>query len=364
MTGASGDPLFQLNAVLWMLQPMTAGSGAVNAVLHHQGYAVRALGQTLTADPELERLLAVELGLRGAPAPDVLASAPPGNPWPIFECKKSSFGPGSSTSGQASKILARGADLSLTAGTPPGQPLEGCVVFVTREDETAILQHTLDQLRAALEQADVVAAPAATLGVRVETGVGLLAHVAGGTFPGAGGVALADDVVVVPAAGPDEDARPLYFVPFDPSVEQDDDERALCLRILLARGQAHAASILGRGPSQGTALLQGHELLDAATYGLARYWRDTPARDRAAQEILRFVKAALASMRKQAPMVTEGSSPKRLEVIIQSVEHRQDCAEAVMGFPLPGEPEIASVVAEELPFADLPHDPEGTSSVR
>lgn len=314
MTDPSGDPLFQLNAVLWMLQPMPGDSSAVNPVLHYRGYAVRSMGQTLTADADLERLLAVDLDLRGAPAPDVLASAPGADPWPIFECKKSSFSPDSSTSDQASKILARGADLSLTAGSPPGQRIKGCVVFVTREDKAAELQETLDQLRITLEAAGVLAAPASTVGLKVEAGVGLRAHVASGTFPGAGGEALADDVIIVPAAGPEEDARPLYLVPFDPSVEQDDEERVLCLRILLARGQAHAASILGRGPTKGTAVLQGPELIDAATYGLAKYWRDSAARERAGQEILRFVKSALSAMRKpKAPMVTEGSGPKRLE---------------------------------------------------
>ncbi len=271
--------------------------------------------------------------------------------------QKSWFGSDSSTSVQASKILARGADLSLTAGSPPGQQIGGCVVFVTRESETAKLQETLDELRATLTEAGVVPAPASTVGLKVETGVGLRAHVASGTFPGAGGEALADDVIVVPAAGPDENVRPLYLVPFDPSVEQDDEERALCLRILLARGRAHAASILGRGPAQGTVVLQGPELIDAATYGLAKYWRDSAAREKTGQEILRFVKSALSSMRKpKAPMVTEGSGPKRLEVVIQSDDHRQECAEAVIAHPLPGDPQVAQFVADEFPFADAPAD--------
>jgi hypothetical protein len=62
-------------------------------------------------------------------------------------------------------------------------------------------------------------------------------------------------------------------------------------------------------------------------------------------------------MRKpKAPMVTEGSGPKRLEVVIQSDHHRQECAEAVMAHPLPGDPEITRFVADELPFADAPVD--------
>lgn len=353
MTDPSGDPLYQLNAVLWMLQPLPNPSSAVHAVLHHQGYSVRSIGQSLTASAELERRLAVDLELRGAPAPDALASAPAGDPWPVFECKRSSFGPESTSSKQASKILARSADLSLAMGGPPDMRVDGCTAYVTRDAEAPALQATLDELGSALDSAGVTAAPACTVGLRVETGRGLIARVAAGTLPGAAGAALAEDVVVVPATGPEEDARPLYLIPFDPSVEQDAEERALCLRVLLARGQSHAASILGRSPAPGTAMLEGHALLDAATYGLSKYWRDSEARERAGQEILRFVKAALAAMRRpNAPMVTEGNGPKRLEVRIGSDDHRQECAEAVMAHPLPGDPELAETWAPELPFAD------------
>lgn len=353
MTDPAGDPLYQLNAVLWLLQPLPEPSSAVHSVLHHHGYSVRSMGQSLTANADLERRLAVDLDLRGAPKPDVLASAPQGDPWPVFECKRSSFGPESATSNQASKVLARSLDLSLAVGSPPEMSVDGCAVYVTRHAEALALQATLDQLGSELVSAGVTAAPASTVGLRVETGLGLVACVAAGVLPGAAGKALADDVVVVPAAGPEEDARPLYLIPFDPSVEQEPEERALCLRILLARGQSHAASTLGRGPAPGTAVLEGHALLDAATYGLSKYWRDSDARDRAGQEILRFVKSSLASMRRpKAPMVAEGNGPKRLEVSIRSDDHRQECAEAVMAHPLPGDPELAETWAPELPFAD------------
>lgn len=353
MSDPSGDPLFQLNTVLWMLQPLPEKPGAVYAVLYHQGYAVRALGKALTASAKLERRLASELDLRGIAAPDVLASAPMSDPWPVFECKRSSFGPQSSTSHQALKILARAAELSLVAGSPPGVEVKGCAVFVTRDDQAARLQATLDELSATLEDARVTVAPASTIGIRVETGIGLIVRLVGGSFPGAGGQALTTDVVLLRAAGPDEDARPLYLVPFDPSVEQDEEERSLCLRILLARARAHAASMIGRGPASGTVVLEGHALLDAATFGLSKFWRDTKARDAVSHEVLRFLKAGLAAMRgPSAPFVTEGSGPKRIEVVLRSEDHRQECAEAVMAYPLPGEPVIPEFVAEELPFAD------------
>jgi hypothetical protein len=47
MTDPSGDPVFQLNTVLWMLQPLPNRVGALQPVLYNAGYRVRALGKSL-----------------------------------------------------------------------------------------------------------------------------------------------------------------------------------------------------------------------------------------------------------------------------------------------------------------------------
>jgi hypothetical protein len=354
MSSLAADPVFQLNTVLWMLQPLPDQPGAIRPVLYRAGYRVRALGKPLSTPAEVERSLAVNLNLRGMPAPDVLASAPPGRPWLVFECKASSFGSKSSTSAQAIKILARAAELSLVAGSPPGVDVPGCVVYVTRSDQAADLQTTLDGLAARLRAASLEPASAGTLGMRVETGVGLIVEQAGGQLAEAAREALDGGVVVLAASGPEEDARPLYLVPFDPSVEQTADERTRCLRILLARARAYAASLIGRSPAPGTAVLEGAELLHGATFGLSKFWSDTQARTAAAHETLRFVKAALRSMgRSSAPFMTDGSSPVRIEVTLNSDGHRQECAEAIMTARLPEGPELPEFIADELPLADL-----------
>jgi hypothetical protein len=354
MSDLTADPIYQLNAVLWMLQPLPRRIGAVRAVLYDAGYRVRALGKTLTASPEIERVLATKLNLKGAPAPDVIATAPLTDPWLVFECKVSSFSAGSSTSTQATKILARAADLSLVGGSPPGTALPGCVVYVTRKDQAADLQGTLDELVAQLVAAGLNPADVCTLGMRVETGVGLIVVHAGGSLTGVAAAAFANEVTVLEASGPEEDTRPLYLVPYDPSVEQSDEEQVLCLRILLARARAHAASLIGRNPAPGTAVIEGNALLTGATFGLSKLWHDHGARDRAAHEVLRFVRAGLNTVRRASvPLVTECTSPKRLEVVLTSEEQRQECAEAIMAMRLPNDPKLPEFVADELPFADL-----------
>ena len=354
MTDRCGDPIFQLNSVLWMLQPLPSDvSGTLPVpVLHSYGYRVRALGKRLTSNPEIERLLATQLGLRGVPAPDLLVSAPSESPWPVFECKRSSFSSASTTAEQATKILARTSDISIVAGSPPGVTTTGTVVYVTGIDQASQLHATLEVLRTSLNTSGLRPASAATIGLRLESGVGLSAKIEGGDLPGAASRALKNRVIILPSAGDEEEPRSLYLIPFDPSVEQEDEERRYCLRVLLARGRASAASTVVNSPEMGTIVLEGNALLRDATYGLSVYWSDHSARDRAADRILKFTKSALLGMKLNAPHVSEGMSPRRLEVLTSSENQRQACADAIMALPLPEDPRLEDRIERELPFAD------------
>lgn len=214
MTQLSADPVFQLNTVLWMLQPSPPFPHAVDAVLYRAGYSVRQLSGRLTASDAVELTLAEKFGLRGGvPAPDVLmlvaveddtADAPDADPRLVFECKASSFGPDSSTADQARKFLGRAVDLSLAVGAAPGKTMAGAVVYLTRDGETTALQQTLTALAAEFDEREVPAAPASALGVTIEQGEGVVVALAGGTLPGRAAEVLAEPCVVVPAAGDEE----------------------------------------------------------------------------------------------------------------------------------------------------------------
>ncbi|MCY4193595.1 MAG: hypothetical protein OXF04_04765 [bacterium] len=372
MTDLAGDPVFQLNCILWMLQPLPPelqrareGTGPV-AVLHDAGYRLHALGKPLTATPNVERFLAAEMGLKGRPAPDAIASAPSEERWLVVECKKSSFGAQSSTAKQAINLLARADDLSIVAGTAPGGArVGGAVLYATRQSETKKLQKTLDNLSKQLDNKGRKIAPISTLAINVTAGIGVSAQIVGGSLSGPAASAFAQSTLVLPAAGIDEELpRTLYLIPYDPGAVQGQDpsEQSHCLKILLARGRAEAASSIGNKSDTGTTILNADELLSKSTHGLSDYWADHNDRQRAAGLILNFVKEALRDMGKHArtrrnvPNVNEGRAPHRLEITIGSAEQRQACADAVIGYPLPGEPRPEDSFLTELPFADLPGD--------
>lgn len=360
MTGITADPVFQLNCALWMLQPLPGVASAPKPVLHNAGYRVRYIGAQLVASPDIERRLSSCLGLKGSAAPDVIASASDGERWLAIECKASSFGPESSTSSQALKILAHAADLSPTVVAAARDTVAGAAVYVTRDNEAAPLYQTLTKLADRLSAANISPAPISALGLAASAGTGVTVRLVDGTISGPAGAVLGKVTTLIPAASSGEtDPRPLYILPYDPSVTQTDPERQRCLQILIARGRAAAVERIGRGGAEGALTLDAGELLESATYGVSRYWQDRHDRARTANLILDFVKAAIRDMGKRhaagpVPQVERLHGPDRLKIQFVDADQRQATAEAVISCPLPAAPGRDPALHAELPFRGQP----------
>jgi hypothetical protein len=338
LTDLAGDPIFQLNTVLWMLQHSPNRPGTFNAVLRHAGYGVRALGPKMTAPAAVEEALAKVNLSAGVPDPDVLADAPDDAPMPVFECKRSAFTPDSTTATQSRKLLARASDLSLVVGAPKGKTVPGAFVLVTRETEAPTLVNTIEVLRAEHGTNDIPAAPGSVLSIRNDPGVGVQVTLAGGDLPGPAGQVLATTQTIIEAAGDEEIARPLYLVPFDPGVEQEQDEADLCRRILLERARMFIAAQVGRCAPPQTLVINGLDILRYATDGLSDYWRKVSDRNAAAQVALQFAKQTLRGVKNTPPQVAERpGNPPQIEVTIKTVEQRDQAANYLVSAPLPGD---------------------------
>src|SRR5690606_9612356 len=156
-------------------------------------------------------------------------------------------------------------------------------------------------LRAELGTNEIPAAAGSVLGIRNDPGVGVQVTLIGGDLPGPAGDILATTQTVIAAAGDDENARPLYLIPFDPGVEQDPEEEDLCRRILLERSRMFVAAQIGRCAPPQTVVINGHDVLREATYGLSDYWRKVPDKNAAAQTALQFAKQTLRAVKTNPP---------------------------------------------------------------
>lgn len=343
---ATADPVFQLNVVLWMLQPMHQGHVTPRPVLHEVGYAVKWIGAPLTAPAEVERKLATEVGIRGTPQPDVFASGPPGGSWPVMECKASAFAPDSSTAQQARNILARTSDVTLPAGAAPEELVVGAGVWVTRMEESAALGLTLATLQGELETAGLVPPSAGVIGLSSSDDGVTVQHTVG-ELPSPMEEALSDPVTVVPRVDSAEAVpRPLYIIPFDPGVTQHPAEARRCLQILQERARMEAASKIGRAQIPANLVLDGQELLKGATFGMSARWRETNDRAKAAALIVKHLADVVRNcgVDPKLSLRDRGAYPT-VDLTLHTKEERDSCANAIVAASAP---EISQLPYEQL----------------
>ena len=347
-----GDPVFQLNATLWMLQPAPPGA-PIRPILRDVGYLLSALARELPAPVALRPGLNALVGSDTAPAPDVLAEPPAATPWLVIECKGSSFGPDSSTARQALKLLTVSRDLSSSLGLGAGTQRPGFVVYLTRLEDRDRLLGTLLELRQRLTEAGVPAGPAGALGIfRSDDGDVCVQRSPGdsGDWPEPAASALEPPARII-RLDPEEDPRPLYLVPWDPSVQQDREMRAFCRSVLFARVAAETIAVLGHETVPQRTILKVESLLSSATFGVSDRWRSKSDLGRTIRDCTRFLADALAPVSERLGLM-QAVDPHRIELTLRTQADLDEAIEALvranpLGGPAP-EPENQLSLLDDL----------------
>jgi hypothetical protein len=91
----------------------------------------------------------------------------------------------------------------------------------------------------------------------------------------------------------DTDPRPLYFIPYDPNIEQTKEEQEFCRRVLFERILSHIISNIGSADIPTSITFTTAELLNLATFGVYEIWDDTDAK----KHIRKLVKDFLISVK-------------------------------------------------------------------
>jgi hypothetical protein len=344
------DPIYQLNFVLWMLEDLPDGA-PTHPFLRDLGYTLFSLGGPLPMLPEY-RLRIAEAGIDAgqAPAPDVLAVRRESTEFLVIECKGASFGLASSNCHQARALLIVSADLRGPLGLPPRPAVSTLLSYLLPEADTASLQATLGQLREELTSVGLPVAPFSVFGLEERPdGLYLTDRHPLGTLPPDVENAIGEGVRIHETLEGDTGRR-LYLIPWDPSVTQIPEERDFCQRILFERVLAEALSHAGRASIPGEVRLPLDDLLDKATFKLARYWRAREDVKQVIRAIRRFLQAAIE---KNAPglSVTWDKVERTLRIrVAQAGDHAallRALEEAGPAFWLSG---------RDLMQAELPYD--------
>lgn len=316
------DPLYQVNLIIWMLQPSTGTP--VNCILHAAGYKLRDIEPPLPLPLELANKLQ-EDGIRFANpvSPDLLVESSAKEFVPI-ECKRTMFGSqpqegqGDSQIRQARSLLLQTPPVLADAlGLQHSDIRSTHILYVSRDDPSKPQTAGLSELSSELQSSGYRTAP---FGLRLKISGNAVVVVGGyepGSIPPGIGSQISTSGVEVHELGDGStDPRPLYLIPWMPgSVIPTDDysEAAFGNRMLLA-----AAAVIGPCRPPCDVRLDIEELLREATQGLYTKWRDKQVRralkDNSKKLLKRHIERSASGVVLQALASPNGSSPSMIKI--------------------------------------------------
>lgn len=323
------DPLFQLNAVLWMAQPLPTGI-QIEPLLYRRGFGIWSIAPPLAPPPDI-RLRAQERSVRLEPSvrPDVVLANTVTGRFAVTECKKSSFAPESSTAEQArSLLILAGPRCHEVLGITKIAVSGSIAAFLMPQDQTPMMSPTLGALGNELDIAGLAAGASCLLGLCVlPEGIALVSDKDAAAF-----FSLPSLPAKFIEIEGNNDPNPLYFIPYDPDLDQPPDERRLSRRILFERLLSGVITATGRGDPPFNLLLQMDQMLNDAMFGMYGQWENPGARKHMRRLCREFMNALSREIEKVVPGALTYEPPTHWHVTCEGPEQRGKVLNALTRF--------------------------------
>jgi hypothetical protein len=342
------DPIFQLNLILWLLEPLPAPASTTPVFAREGGY-LHAIGQPMIAPPRVRPALIDLVGSAEPSCPDVIIRFRDSAEVLVVECKAGGFGREPSTSRQAVTLLTLSADCTEPLNLAPGEQHPGHLAYLTGAQHAEPALDTLGALRRRLGQAALPAAAAGVLALhQLDEGV-IITRVPDEPWPARARRALPGPTLVLRRSS-GTDPRPLYLIPYDPSVDQTAPEREFCLGQLLGRSLTAAVGRIGAARVPGRVPLEGASILRDATFGLSDRWRAKRDVAATARLVCDLLARALSPETARLEVRVHGGPPQ-VDLTVRTAADQ----ELAIGLLLRAEPARAAAAADHEPtlFDDI-----------
>lgn len=288
------DPLFQLNLAIWLAQPQCSEYFYIYPLFHKSELSIYSIGPLLALPPDIRLAASGKIDCQDGARPDLILEREKKKKFCILECKKSSFRSDSSTAQQArTLLLVAGPILSEVLGLGMRGQNGGILCYLTESSQTETLETTLRTLEKEIkEKVNLESGNFGCFGVKpTESAVTLEYHDDLKKFLNL----TKDSPVEIIKSEKDTDPRPLYFIPYEPSLQQQQtkEEQEFCRRILFERILSYVISNIGGATIPTTITFTTEDLLNAATFGVYEIWEDNEA----TKHIRRLVKNFLINIK-------------------------------------------------------------------
>lgn len=303
-----GDPLFQLNLAIWLAQS-TPASFSVRPVFYESGFKIHSIGPLLPLPPDI-RLQAREsqLDCQDGAKPELILEAGNRSKLVIVECKRSSFGSSSSTASQArTLLLASGPIMPEVLAIGKRSSAQGMLCYLTRSDQVSLLENTLVELTQEIQRINLSAGYNGCLGIIPDdTGILLVYSDEMKTLLNFQDISPTKILDVEEETDP----RPLYFIPYDPNIEQSSKEQALCRRMLYERFLGFILSRIGPANVPCEVTFSREEILMSATFGVYEIWDDSETKKSMKRLVRDFMDSVLKGLKNQQQKYLEYQSDR------------------------------------------------------
>jgi hypothetical protein len=270
-TDLVSDPLFQLNILLWLTQPLPEGSTIV-PLLYQRGFSVYAIAPALGVPLDVVLAAqAAQVRIQPNGRPDVVLTHEQERRFAFTECKASSFGPAVEAAEQARAfLLMAGARAADVLGLDASQVRDSILGYAVPEAQKPALQPTLTALTEELSGHGLPAGRSTVLGLHADGQTLTVSFDAAGSaffsLPSGNHAAMKLE--------PDTSPRPLYFIPYDPDLNPSDEERLFCKRVLFERIHSAVLVAVGRANPPVNVVLLPNDLLNDAMFGMFSLWQN------------------------------------------------------------------------------------------
>lgn len=213
-----GDPLFQLNLVLFISLPGPS-DGTINPVLYNMGYRIESISPNISIPLSiLNDIKENNINSNSYVKPEVILRHIEKNEYLLIECKRSSFSSESSTSKQAiAYLVLNGMVLKEVFGESGSDDWRSKLLYVVKAGDEELLSQCLNELSQMLQQVACTVIDYNVCGVgQGESGIYLNTD-----FMENIDLNISGNKINVLTGG--SNYRPLYLIPYDINVGQPDE---------------------------------------------------------------------------------------------------------------------------------------------
>ena len=291
------NPLYQVNLVLWMVQPST--QLPIKPILHQAGYRLHDIEPELPLPLDLASSLADhKIEISDPVSPDVVLDTPK-KEYVLVECKASMFGgqrppekPCSQVRQARALLLLVPKVLASTLGLQGRDVAESKLMYLTRHDPEVPQAKGVGDIGKELASQGYETTDCGIVGLTVANdGIAITKCKGGSQLPSPVKRQLAVDINVHETNGRSVDAHMLYYLPWMPGASNVKDEYGQA--VFGSRVLAAAAEIIGPLRPPCDARLEVDRVLSRATMGVYDRWHDKAVRRALREDARNLLKSEL-----------------------------------------------------------------------